>query len=113
MALAEVATSGRRSRKVRPGSPWRGRMTSLTRQSWALQNAKIKHVKNGRFVLIPVSDQTHGHGTHTWAAVWQQYLKERCPDNLATLTVRRSYSLSIPSGLFRAPAGRLARTFLC
>ena len=36
----------------------------------------IKNVKNGRFVLIPVSDQTHGHGTHTWAAVWQQYLKE-------------------------------------
>ncbi len=37
---------------------------------------EIKNVKNGRFVLIPVSDQTHGHGTHTWAAVWQQYLKE-------------------------------------
>jgi homoserine O-acetyltransferase len=37
---------------------------------------EIMHVKNGRFVLIPVSDQTHGHGTHTWAAVWQQYLKE-------------------------------------
>lgn len=37
---------------------------------------EIKHIKNGRFVLIPVSDQTHGHGTHTWAAVWQQYLKE-------------------------------------
>jgi homoserine O-acetyltransferase len=27
-------------------------------------------------VLIPVSDQTHGHATHTWAAVWQRYLKE-------------------------------------
>ena len=37
---------------------------------------EIKHVTKGRFVLIPVSDQTHGHGTHTWAAVWQQYLKE-------------------------------------
>jgi homoserine O-acetyltransferase len=37
---------------------------------------EIKRVKKGRFVLIPVSDQTHGHGTHTWAAVWQQYLKE-------------------------------------
>ncbi len=37
---------------------------------------EIKRVKNGRFVLIPVSSQTHGHGTHTWAAVWQQYLKE-------------------------------------
>jgi homoserine O-acetyltransferase/O-succinyltransferase len=37
---------------------------------------KIKEVKNGKFVLIPASAQTHGHGTHTWAAIWQQYLKE-------------------------------------
>jgi homoserine O-acetyltransferase len=37
---------------------------------------EIKQVKRGRFVLIPISDQTYGHGTHTWAAVWQQYLKE-------------------------------------
>jgi homoserine O-acetyltransferase len=35
---------------------------------------EIKRVKNGRFILLPASDQTHGHGTHTWAAVWQQYL---------------------------------------
>jgi homoserine O-acetyltransferase len=31
-------------------------------------------LQKGRFVLIPISDQTHGHGTHTWAAVWQSYL---------------------------------------
>ena len=37
---------------------------------------EIKRVKNGRFVLIPASAETHGHGTHTWAALWQQYLKE-------------------------------------
>jgi homoserine O-acetyltransferase len=37
---------------------------------------EIKRVRNGRFVLIPVSDQTHGHGTHTYAAVWHEYLKE-------------------------------------
>lgn len=37
---------------------------------------EIQNVKNGRFVLIPASEQTHGHGTHTWAALWQQYLKE-------------------------------------
>jgi homoserine O-acetyltransferase len=35
---------------------------------------EVKRVKNGRFILLPASDQTHGHGTHTWAAVWQQYL---------------------------------------
>jgi homoserine O-acetyltransferase len=37
---------------------------------------EIKKVQNGRFVLLPLSDQTHGHGTHTWAAVWQQYLDD-------------------------------------
>ena len=37
---------------------------------------EIKKVKNGKFVLLPTSEQTHGHGTHTYAAVWQQYLKE-------------------------------------
>jgi homoserine O-acetyltransferase/O-succinyltransferase len=37
---------------------------------------EIKRVKHGNFVLIPTSQQTHGHGTHTWAAIWQQYLKE-------------------------------------
>jgi homoserine O-acetyltransferase len=37
---------------------------------------EIKRVKKGRFVLIPISEQSHGHGTHTWAVAWQQYLKE-------------------------------------
>ena len=37
---------------------------------------EIKRVKNGKFVLLPASGETHGHGTHTWAAVWEQYLKE-------------------------------------
>jgi homoserine O-acetyltransferase/O-succinyltransferase len=37
---------------------------------------EIKRVKKGRFVLLPISEQSHGHGTHTWAAEWQQYLKE-------------------------------------
>ena len=37
---------------------------------------EIKKVKKGRFVLLPISDQTRGHGTHTLAAVWQQYLAE-------------------------------------
>jgi len=37
---------------------------------------EVKRLRNGRFVLLPASNQTHGHGTHTWAAAWQQYLKE-------------------------------------
>ena len=35
---------------------------------------EIKRVKRGRFVLIPISDQTRGHGTHSWPQLWQQHL---------------------------------------
>ena len=37
---------------------------------------EIKRVKRGKYVLIPISDQTRGHGTHTLANVWKQYLEE-------------------------------------
>ena len=37
---------------------------------------EIGRVKRGRFVLLPISDATRGHGTHTWAAVWKTYLEE-------------------------------------
>jgi homoserine O-acetyltransferase len=35
-----------------------------------------KRLKNGTFVLIPAGPDTHGHGTHTWAALWQDRLAE-------------------------------------
>lgn len=31
-------------------------------------------LKNGKYVLIPASKDTHGHGTHTWAALWENEL---------------------------------------
>ncbi|HXN53900.1 MAG TPA: alpha/beta fold hydrolase [Candidatus Acidoferrum sp.] len=37
---------------------------------------EIRRVAGARFVVIPISDATHGHGTHTWAAVWKSYLAE-------------------------------------
>ena len=37
---------------------------------------EIKRVKNARFIVIPISDETRGHGTHTKAVVWKQYLAE-------------------------------------
>jgi len=36
----------------------------------------IKRVKNGKLVLLPITDETRGHGTHSWPAIWQSYLKE-------------------------------------
>ena len=37
---------------------------------------KVKQIPHGRFILIPISDATRGHGTHTQAAVWKDYLIE-------------------------------------
>jgi homoserine O-acetyltransferase len=37
---------------------------------------EVKRLKNGKFILIPASEQTHGHGTHTFAAIWKQYMAE-------------------------------------
>lgn len=37
---------------------------------------EIKRVKHGRFVLLPITDQTRGHGTHSLPAVWGNYLEE-------------------------------------
>ena len=41
-----------------------------------LAGREIKRVRNARFVLIPIGDETRGHGTHTRAVVWKQYLAE-------------------------------------
>jgi homoserine O-acetyltransferase len=36
----------------------------------------IPRVKHARYVLVPLSEATRGHGTHTVAAVWKSYLAE-------------------------------------
>jgi homoserine O-acetyltransferase len=41
-----------------------------------MMEREIKRVKRGRFVLIPISDQTRGHGTHSQPAIWKNYLAE-------------------------------------
>ena len=42
----------------------------------AIAEREIRRVKRGRFILIPISDQTRGHGTHSLPALWKQYLAE-------------------------------------
>src|SRR5947209_11102966 len=37
---------------------------------------EIKKVKGARFILLPITDQTRGHGTHSVPVVWKQYLAE-------------------------------------
>jgi homoserine O-acetyltransferase len=36
----------------------------------------VGRMPRAKFVLIPISDKTRGHGTHTQAAVWKDYLVE-------------------------------------
>jgi homoserine O-acetyltransferase len=46
----------------------------------------IRNVKKGRAVVLPISDDTRGHGSHTWAVLWKDHLKallvesERSPE---------------------------------
>jgi homoserine O-acetyltransferase len=58
-----------------------------------IMEREIKAVRHGRFILLPVSSDTRGHGTHTLAGVWQEHLREL----LATRTDVR---------LPRGPGGR-------
>jgi homoserine O-acetyltransferase len=37
---------------------------------------EIKRVARGRAVVLPFSDRTRGHGSHTVAALWERYLVE-------------------------------------
>jgi homoserine O-acetyltransferase len=37
---------------------------------------EITRVPRGRAIVLPLSDRTVGHGTHTLAAVWKSYLEE-------------------------------------
>jgi homoserine O-acetyltransferase len=41
-----------------------------------LMEKLITRVKRGKYVLIPTSDQTRGHGTHSLPAVWGQHLAD-------------------------------------
>ena len=36
----------------------------------------VTRMPHAKFILIPISDATRGHGTHTQAAVWKDYLVE-------------------------------------
>jgi homoserine O-acetyltransferase len=36
----------------------------------------MPRVLHGRYVLLPITGETRGHGTHSWPAIWQGYLKE-------------------------------------
>jgi homoserine O-acetyltransferase len=39
-----------------------------------IADREAPRLKKGRFILLPIGPNTHGHGTHTWAVAWKQYL---------------------------------------
>jgi homoserine O-acetyltransferase/O-succinyltransferase len=41
-----------------------------------LLEAGIAKVKHGRYILLPTTDDTRGHGTHSLPALWQHHLAE-------------------------------------
>lgn len=41
-----------------------------------IMEEEIKKVKNGRYILLPITDQTSGHGTHSNPQIWGNYLEE-------------------------------------
>jgi len=49
-----------------------------------LMEREIGKVARGRYILIPISDATRGHGSHSVPGLWSGYLKE-----LLELTARR------------------------
>lgn len=41
-----------------------------------IMEREIKKVKNGKFILLPITDKTSGHGTHSDPTIWGKYLNE-------------------------------------
>ena len=41
-----------------------------------LMEKEIKKVENGKFILLPITDETSGHGTHSNPMMWGEYLAE-------------------------------------
>ena len=65
-----------------------------------LMEQLIPRVKKGRYVLIPTSDRTRGHGTHSQPAVWGTYLAD---------FMRKQVLLDPTSTEFTKPAPALAQ----
>ena len=68
---------------------------------------EAKRLMNGRFILIPASEKTHGHGTHTWAVIWKDQLAELLQQTArwtlqtkpCSLTRRKCFSAREPAAM--------------
>lgn len=60
-----------------------------------VMEANIGRVPRGRYVLIPTSDETRGHGTHSLAKIWEHELRRLLLDSTS-----RGSLISSAAGLF-------------
>ena len=49
---------------------------------------EIKRVRRGQYFLIPTSDKTRGHGTHSLPAIWGNYLAELLKESQVELATK-------------------------
>jgi homoserine O-acetyltransferase len=40
-----------------------------------IAEARARELRRGRFVLLPATENTRGHGSHTWAVLWKSELE--------------------------------------
>jgi hypothetical protein len=41
-----------------------------------IMEKEIKNVVKGKYILLPITDQTSGHGTHSNPTIWGDYLQQ-------------------------------------
>jgi homoserine O-acetyltransferase len=72
----------------------------------------IQKVRHGRYMLLPISPETRGHGTHTLAAEWDRLLRELLDTKIdvALPRTRDGRTVVYGDGTVTLPAGWLADT---
>jgi homoserine O-acetyltransferase len=73
-ASRDYDPSGELSRIVAPVLAINSADDEINPPELGIMERLIPQVRHGRYVLIPLSPMTRGHGTHTLAAVWKNYL---------------------------------------
>jgi len=66
-----------------------------------IMEAQIKRLPKGKFVLLPITDQTRGHGTHTLPAIWKDYLQELLSESQPCWTTSAGYAIDPPCSFSR------------
>jgi homoserine O-acetyltransferase len=49
---------------------------------------QIRRVPRGRAVVLPISERTRGHGTHSWPVLWREHLQRLLQETGPVLSCR-------------------------